>query len=708
MVILPIFSGITIHVPTCFFSCSPLLADAFVKRGGRVTTEASGMIYCAVIPTSHDENHCIRRPVDGCSTSVGQGMPAMRNSSSLSLPLPLCDTSTSSSATQDGDPTSCTWSKGGGEGGGGTTTTTTTSSAPPLLTSPSWLNVIPSFCHRARIVVVYDTWIDACIREEMLLPLKENPPLPHEDDGNHYYDHYYDHYDGCRRPLLVYDPFMFRGVRFTTSQLPKCVKQNVTALLIYYGAAYSPDLTMDTDMLVFFRLHCSPRVLLSSSSSTMDSPSPLASSSPSSLVECEVNRKRCTEHLPCSVALPTPSASPRDEEQKERSVKKWKQGTSQVEGTAEPRRIPCAGAEPYTALTSRRRDGITQAKEKSEEERREEEKRQRRNGGSGGGAAPPLLIDGGDHQQRHSPFLTPPSRKLRTAMEHNILCVTPGWVQQCVYAGRLLAFPLAPNLSFSFPCSSTTNCCSTSSTLIGVPPGVGAGTEVTMTVSREEEEGGGKHCPLSAPSSTSRLVPPCGSGACPSSSSASLEGMHHGVEGVSAHSVERTSSAGIEWGENHWSEDGLTSSSSSFISTEVSSCSPSPVRTGTAATRATISDAPWLSNGFYEDYDPLFHRLDEDFRSPRPNFVIESSASPPPRGEKNKKKKKNKKNKNKKKSKKKNNKKKKKKSQTTKEVIWAIREQSSPAMLLPPSPQNKRESFSLSVIEHKNHERRTS
>lgn len=306
MVITPIFSGITIHVPSCFFSCSPVLADAFLKRGGRLTTEPTGLIYCCVVPASHQ---CL-----SCKTDV---------TPSASKEHSEADTSDISAR---------------------------------FAISPSWIDVIPSFSRQARIPVLYDRWIDACIEEGVLLPWNDHP----------------------ERRLLVYDPFMFQDVCFTTTQLPRTLKHNVVALLIFYGAHYSPDLTEDTDMVVFFRLR--------SFSSASHSLAPSHTSS---------------------------SAGRTKEEEREKSASPIADAVERLQNTTFTT-LPHPSPTPMTMACS----------------------------------AP----------NRSLPHpLTSPSRKLEAAKAHHIPCVTPGWVQQCVYAGRLLdiASPSLLPTPFMEGCSPT-------------------------------------------------------------------------------------------------------------------------------------------------------------------------------------------------------------------------------------------------------------
>lgn len=60
------------------------------------------------------------------------------------------------------------------------------------------------------------------------------------------------------RSLLAYNPFCLSGLVFTTTQLPRQMKANVIAAMVFYGAAYSPDLTADTDLVVHTRILPSP------------------------------------------------------------------------------------------------------------------------------------------------------------------------------------------------------------------------------------------------------------------------------------------------------------------------------------------------------------------------------------------------------------------------------------------------------------------
>lgn len=59
-------------------------------------------------------------------------------------------------------------------------------------------------------------------------------------------------YHFCREArMLVYDPFLFSGWVFTTTQLPRSIKRNVVAAMQFNGALYSQHLTADTNLLVY-------------------------------------------------------------------------------------------------------------------------------------------------------------------------------------------------------------------------------------------------------------------------------------------------------------------------------------------------------------------------------------------------------------------------------------------------------------------------
>lgn len=99
-------------------------------------------------------------------------------------------------------------------------------------------DVVPTFCRVSRTPVVYDVWVQQCVACDSLLPLKGDAAV------------------------LAYDPFMFDGVSFTTTQLPRHIKQNVVAAMQFYGATYTPFLGPDTNMLVYLKILNSPAMRL--------------------------------------------------------------------------------------------------------------------------------------------------------------------------------------------------------------------------------------------------------------------------------------------------------------------------------------------------------------------------------------------------------------------------------------------------------------
>lgn len=82
----------------------------------------------------------------------------------------------------------------------------------------------------ARVFIVTDEWVERCVLAGTLLSLNEV------------------------REAVVYDPFMFSNVRFSTTQLPRFIKLNVIVAMQFYGAHYSPHLTSETNLLVFSRI----------------------------------------------------------------------------------------------------------------------------------------------------------------------------------------------------------------------------------------------------------------------------------------------------------------------------------------------------------------------------------------------------------------------------------------------------------------------
>ncbi|KPI88586.1 hypothetical protein ABL78_2319 [Leptomonas seymouri] len=80
----------------------------------------------------------------------------------------------------------------------------------------------------ARIPVVYELWVHQCMcAGRLLLPCKGS------------------------REVVAYDPFLFSGLCFTTTQLPLQLKANIVAILQFYGAEYHRNLLDTTNTVVY-------------------------------------------------------------------------------------------------------------------------------------------------------------------------------------------------------------------------------------------------------------------------------------------------------------------------------------------------------------------------------------------------------------------------------------------------------------------------
>jgi hypothetical protein len=79
----------------------------------------------------------------------------------------------------------------------------------------------------ARVPVVYELWVQQCVQAGRILPCKGG------------------------RDVVAYDPFLFAGVRFTTTQLPMQLKANIVAILQFYGGEYHRHLLDTTNVVVF-------------------------------------------------------------------------------------------------------------------------------------------------------------------------------------------------------------------------------------------------------------------------------------------------------------------------------------------------------------------------------------------------------------------------------------------------------------------------
>eukprot|EP00796_Vickermania_ingenoplastis_P005148 gene5148-3698_t len=83
---------------------------------------------------------------------------------------------------------------------------------------------------RRRVTIVSPAWVRECVDADTLFPLREIPGA------------------------VLFDPLLFRGLRFTTTQLPRQIKHNVIAAVRFFGGSYSPELATDTDLLIFCRV----------------------------------------------------------------------------------------------------------------------------------------------------------------------------------------------------------------------------------------------------------------------------------------------------------------------------------------------------------------------------------------------------------------------------------------------------------------------
>lgn len=522
MVFAPIFSGITFHVPDCFFTCSPSLADAFLKRGGRLTMSPFGVMYGAMLPSSHS---CL-----SCTTREAAG--------------PL-----SGSATENSDPTFTLHPRTNLHSHPASTIS-------PFLASPCWSTRIPSFCRSARIPVLYDRWVQACMEAEMLLPLNE---LRYDLHPGYSYS-----------SLVVYDPFMFEDICFTTTQLPRFVKHNVMALLLFYGAHYSKDLTEDTDMLVYFRLHYSPpRDVPSSLDTSADS-----RSASGTAVEGTVNHTSPSRLASCLASSPSVVSGP--------SIENGEEGSTGEE--VGPRNG--AMEEPCKTPSSTARSTPSPPQQ--------------------GLRCPPM------NEKVASHCLFPPSPKLQAAIEQQMLCVTPGWVQQCVFTGRLLEFP---SLSFS---SSTVpappSCASASAkghvSLETEEEGVTSLTRMSSTMTSTGLSGS---CASVEEHHPSEAVPSPNMLATPLASSVSWRNMEteeeerkvEGCHGCSLTSLPSSSCfpSTALLSSFTFSISDHTSCTSSTLPTIASSTLSSSLEREISATPLSLTPPPWKYNGFYEGGD---------------------------------------------------------------------------------------------------------
>lgn len=80
----------------------------------------------------------------------------------------------------------------------------------------------------ARVPVVYELWVHQSVRAG-------HPLLPCKGSAD----------------VVAYDPMLFAGLRFTTTQLPLQLKANIIAVLQFYGAEYHRHLLDTTNTLVY-------------------------------------------------------------------------------------------------------------------------------------------------------------------------------------------------------------------------------------------------------------------------------------------------------------------------------------------------------------------------------------------------------------------------------------------------------------------------
>lgn len=107
--------------------------------------------------------------------------------------------------------------------------------APPDFTmyfSPTTL----SYLRGRRLPILYESYLFACILQQQ--QQRQRPELQI-------------HSWASLSRLLAYNPFCMAGIVFTTTQLPKSIKANVIAAMVFYGAAYSPELTLSTSLVVY-------------------------------------------------------------------------------------------------------------------------------------------------------------------------------------------------------------------------------------------------------------------------------------------------------------------------------------------------------------------------------------------------------------------------------------------------------------------------
>ncbi|GET93295.1 hypothetical protein, conserved [Leishmania tarentolae] len=97
---------------------------------------------------------------------------------------------------------------------------------------------VESHVRANRFTVVYEHWVHECLsKNRLLLPFRDYPDT------------------------IAYDPFLFCGVYFTTTQLPLQLKANIVALMQFYGATYHNHLLDTTNLLIYSHMNLAPPTL---------------------------------------------------------------------------------------------------------------------------------------------------------------------------------------------------------------------------------------------------------------------------------------------------------------------------------------------------------------------------------------------------------------------------------------------------------------
>lgn len=96
---------------------------------------------------------------------------------------------------------------------------------------------VAEYARWARIPVVTEQWVHACRCSSHIrtgISRSSDASLLLNDEA-----------------LVIYNPFLFAGVSFTTTQLPLQLKANIIAVLQFYGATYHRHLTTATQLVLY-------------------------------------------------------------------------------------------------------------------------------------------------------------------------------------------------------------------------------------------------------------------------------------------------------------------------------------------------------------------------------------------------------------------------------------------------------------------------